>query len=528
MNSNHRLEFVELNFPFLLFFLREIESSSRQRRLSAPPAIVKCPNQHRDEAYIKAITKFNEWRNTQRFEQLNETKNVSAITQAPVVDQSILTEDFSMISDVVIDESEKRRLIEIRRDVRRHEHKAMLIAKNHRLSLPLVKTKSDERSSRRKNRKSQVHPSTTIDEIEEFEQNHCGKMDEDFPENVKSPPRNFFRDSTDPYADAQKRSASKEATPRRSLMGRNMLQRKSLKGRAPQPPTPTQSETYANFQNGSFKHYEVNSASLYDEFVISSKAYKGNMRKQEPEKINSVGESASSGSLSSDAGKNAKKLRRYSPPYQTVINKHGDEVEYALPYNERDSLSKIPPLPKTPAPDTAKIPSSQFEQIINENFQFLNAHLNYFNAEEATLTQQPGGRAFEPIEPSFSDIHRQRGPVTDLDNSGLEAQSQSRDIINELDTLSKWTKNLKNCDQRLHSKSALGEYMEIHGKVKVFNPQDLKYKSGILRNSFSTPLEFSTGYFRTTPITLRSTLPNVYSINSFADVACKREFKILT
>lgn len=432
-----------------------------------------------------------------------------------------------MISDVVIDESEKRRLIEIRRDVRRHEHKAMLISKNHRLSLPVVKTKSDEKTSRRKNRKSQVHPSTTIDEIEEFEQNHCGKMDEDFPDTVKSPPRNFFRDNTEPFPDVQQRSASKELTPRRSLMGRNMLQRKSLKGRAPQPPS-AESETYANFQNGSFKHYDVNSASIYDEFVISSKAYKGSMRKQQPEKINSVGESASSGSLSSDAGKAAKKLRRYSPPYQTVINKHGDEVEYALPYNERDSLSNMPPLPDTPAPGHAKLPPSHFEHIINENFKFLNAHLNYFNAEEAALNQHPVETPFEPIDASFSDIRRQRGPVTDLDNSGLGTPAQSREIIKELDTLSKWTKNLKNCDQKLQSKSVVQEYMAIHGRVKLFDAHDLKYKSGILRNSFSTPLEFSTGYFRSTPVTLRSTLPNVYSLNSFADVACKREFKILT
>lgn len=518
------MKFVTLNLLFL-FFRREIESSSRQRRVSAPPAIIKSPNQHRDEAYIRAITKFNDWRNNQRFEQLNETKNASAITQAPTVDQSILTDDFSMISDIVIEESEKRRLVEIRRDVRRHEHKAMLIAKNHRLSLPAMKTKADEKNSRRKNRKSQVHPSTTIDEIEEFEQNHCGKMDEDFPNSVTSPPRNFFRDSTDPYKDVPKRSTSKEITPRRSLMGRNMLHRKSLKGPAPQPPI-AESETYGNFQTGSFKHYDVNSASIYDEFVISSKAYKGNMRQKQPEKINSVGESASSGSLSSDAGKAAKKLRRYSPPYQTVINKHGEEVDYALPYNERESLSNIPPLPDTPAP--AKIPASQFEQIINENFKFLNTDLNYFNEAEVAMNKPQVVAPFELLDSSFYDIRRPRGPVTDLDNSGLGTPAQSREIIKELDTLSKWTKNLKNCDQRIQSKSVVQEYMAIHGQVKVFDSHDLKYKSGILRNSFSTPLEFSTGYFRTTHVTLRSTLPNVYSINSFADVACKREFKILT
>lgn len=511
-------------------------TSRTSRRQSAPPPIpisLTSPNQHRDEAYMRAITKFNEWRNNQRFERLNETKNTTGITQVPGAEQSIMTDDFSMISDVVIDDNEKRRLIEMHRTMK-HKVTFNSNVRNHRMSLPIMKDQP-EKPQRRKNIKSQINPSSTIDEIEEFEQNHCRQMDEDFPIGVSSPPSKFFCDNSDPFFDNNKSPPErpKDPTPKRqSLMGRNMLRRSKSagKGKAPQPPI-AESEASSNFYNGNFKHYDVSSTSVYDEFLMASKAYKVNFRKQEPEKINSVGESASSGSLSSDPDKNAKKQRRLSPPYQTVINKHGDEVEYALPYNERDSLSNLPPLPNTPAPTAANIPQSQFEQIINENFQFLNSNLEYFNAEESIINRQMTDAAFEPIETSFSDIRRRGVQVTDLDKSndtGLVTPCQSGDILKELDTLSKWTKNLHNCDKNLDAKSPIAEYQTIQMNIKVFNSQDIKYKSGILRNSFSTPLEFSTGYFRTTPVTLRSTLPNVYSINSFADVACKREFEILS
>lgn len=261
---------------------------------------------------------------------------------------------------------------------------------------------------------------------------------------------------------------------------------------------------------------------VYDEFLKASKDSKAKML-QDQEKINSVGESASSGSLSSDPDK---KGRRLSPPYQTVVNKHGDEVEYALPYNERDSL---PPLPTTAPPDHAKISNAMFDQIINENFQFLNS--NFFNLESESLINRRVGEVIEPVDVSFTDVRRKNVQVTDLDKSsnvGLGTPAQSGDIIRELDTLARWTSNLRNCERNVDVKSPIGEYQAIHKNIKVFNAGDIKFKSSILRNTFSTPLDFSNGNFHTTPVTLRTTLPNLFSMSTFADVASKREFEILT
>lgn len=451
-------------------------------------------------------------------------------------------EDLQM-TDVEIREDERKRLIELNRE---RQKKSKTMRNNAVYSNSQAHTSCNKRFSlpNIQNRKSKVfQPTSTFDEIEEFEQNHCQNL-EDFSHVHPSttPPTKFFRSNSDPYHDAietpkscEQKPERKKPTPKR-IMGRGMLRRN--KGKAPQPPPQVNlekpSESSVNFLNGNFQHYEVNSASLYDEFVISSNAYRGKLRKEQPEKINSVGESASSGSLSSDPEKKQQevfKQRRLSPPYQTVINKHGDEVEYALPYNERDSMLDIPPLPTMPAPHM------QFDQLIDQNFKFLNSKLDFLNsqidhADAAGVTQQQS--QFDIIDASFSDVrHRQNLQVTDLDKSnetGLSfPQCQSGDIIRDLDALSKWSQNLKklNADGSLPSSSPLQQLKKIQNNVKVFNVHDIKYKSGVLRNSFSSPLEFSNGYFHSTPITLRSTLPNLYSVSNFADQACKREFEVL-
>ena len=535
LTENISCNFVIIK-SFYFFFNRE---TSRQRRQSAPPPIAIDPassNKHRDDAYIKAISKFSEWRNEKaRFERLSEMTNTSAITQVPAVDQSTIGNDFSKLSDVVINHDEKRRLIEHQND-RKMKHKALFNQK-HRMSLPIMKESRQnpiEKPPRRTIKVSQIHPVNTIDERDEFENNHCGAKDDDFKISVVSPPSKFYRDNSGPYNNYLRTPDQSASAPKRqSLMGRNMLRRaKSAgKGKAPQPPAPQSASgsESANFLNGDFKHYDVNytTTSVYDEFVKTSNVYKATVKQQQPVKINSVGESSSSGSLSSDQEKYAKKIRRFSPPYQTVINKHGDEVEYALPYSERGSL---PPLPKTPAPDTAKLPNSQFEQFINEKFEFLDANLSFFNAEDIQLGMEREivDAAFEPIAASFSDIRGKNLQVTDLDKSNdttlFSPTNKYGDALKELDQLSEWTKKLQNCD----SKSPVEAYQAIQRNIKVFNSHDIKYKSGALRNSFSTPLELSTGYFRTMPITIRSTMPNHYGINSFADVASKREFEILS
>lgn len=113
--------------------------------------------------------------------------------------------------------------------------------------------------------------------------------------------------------------------------------------------------------------------------------------------------------------------------------------------------------------------------------------------------------------------------------------SQSREILKELETLEKWSKNIEIVDDFLRGEmnidesNLLEDFRKIQNNIMVFGSSQIKYKSSVLRNSFLIPLEFSTGSFQNTPVTLRRTVPNIYSgYNNFAEDACKKEFEILS
>lgn len=414
------------------------------------------------------------------------------------------------------------------------------VSRNKRLSLPIIRVDGATAPVARNNRKfNKLQPTCTIDEIEEFEQHHCQKLNDlSIGNGPTTPPSKFFRNNSEPFNNQFERKTTTEVrkqTPKR-LMGRTMLRRN--KGKAPQPPQQQgqqsakkngagdASETTINFYNGNFKHYGVSTHSVDDEFVISSRAYKGNLRQERLEQINSVGESScslSSENTNNDKNAVTQERRQSLLNYQTVINKHGEEVEYALPYNERDSTLDIPPLPTAPIPtENQHQTSMQFEQMIDQNFKFLNSKLDFLNS------QIENGEDLQPI--NTLDLHRRQNiQVTDLDKSneaGLASfPAQTGDVMKDLDALTNWSQNFEKNDGNL---SPLEQYQASQKGVKVFNACDIKYKAGSLRNSFSTPLEFSNGYFHKTPITLRSTLPNYYSINNFADSGCKRDFDVLS
>jgi hypothetical protein len=198
----------------------------------------------------------------------------------------------------------------------------------------------------------------------------------------------------------QERSGFFNRTPR-SILGKGSA--KKNKGKAPQPPKnplkgrESESSELTNY-NGSFKHYDFQYSSTCE---TSSNNLKNLVKI--PAKINNI---------EANLDREEKKYRRLSPPYLTVINKHGDEVEYALPYSEQDNETETesPPLPTNPPPNDTV---SRFEQIINENFVFLKDMIG----DETELNQ----RLESAIEGSLEQFMERRSGkdvvVTDLDKS---------------------------------------------------------------------------------------------------------------
>lgn len=113
--------------------------------------------------------------------------------------------------------------------------------------------------------------------------------------------------------------------------------------------------------------------------------------------------------------------------------------------------------------------------------------------------------------------------------------SQSKEILKELETLEKWSKNIDIVDDflRQHSQdcptsSLIEHFKKLQNNILIFLPSQIKYKPSVFRSSFPNPLELSSGYFQNTQITLRGTIPGLFDVSHFAEAACKKDFEVLS
>lgn len=268
-------------------------------------------------------------------------------------------------------------------------------------------------------------------EVRLFEQQHClsavGAFDLSGDEYSSSPPTRFYKKNAKPYHERlfaktptmpvttplQDKSRSGEtvadieyATPqRRNNNAPNKPTRRKKNAENQSGPIPkirnslncskgkgteTDSMSEPSHYNGSYKRYDINSSSMYDECVISSKGYKGQMNKS-------------------------------SHTYQQVVNKHGDLVEYALPQVEDGE--------KTPQPESVCVAKNNCTttaqdddaRLVDDNFKFLT--------DKCNLNFSDSVRKFIFDEPSPQSANKQNLQITDLDKSEMEKGNKL--IINE-------------------------------------------------------------------------------------------------
>lgn len=408
--------------------------SKNKRRQSAPPIGQDFdPNATRNQEYIRALETFNEWR-SQHQEISNHT---STATNLPLT----IPEDFAVEIGVAAP---------IPSRIYKHNKK--------RLSLPTgpssddvdsphrsggSQTKQQNRRERRATAARKANESSIMeegpspgsaykkdDDVRRFEELHCQSVagtafDLDADGFANSPPHRFYKKNAKPYHErlfAKTPTNSIAATPpgnskvddieyatpgRASLVPAKPTRRRKSGQSGPVPKirnslncskskasTETDSMSEPSHLNGSYKNYDLNSSSIYDEYVISSKAYKGKMNQSAVH------------------------------TYQQVMNKHGEFVEYALPLvddpksplcqkvvaatsagvvatEERTSMGKVKNDKSQYGPDLN-------EQLMDENFKFL--------AEKCNLNFSDSIGKFIFDEPSLLG-NRQ---VTDLDQSVLE------------------------------------------------------------------------------------------------------------
>uniref|UniRef100_A0A182K735 Protein kinase domain-containing protein n=1 Tax=Anopheles christyi TaxID=43041 RepID=A0A182K735_9DIPT len=449
------------------------------------------------------------------------------------------------------------------------------IEKNHsnpcdtaRFSLPAVLVSEPAGRSRTKRTKATTpKPNNTIyeNEVAEFEAHHINSTFGDSYV-VQSPPRLFYKANSSPYSDGTpKKQSNLKARPR-------VFKDKP----APAPPVAANIATTAasvRLSNclpkqrhhsdsdspltGSYRKYELNSSSVYDEHVISSRAYRGSMKPTGAEE---------------PVAPPPAKQRHKSLAYQTIVNKHGDLVDYALPFSDNaDTTAETKPdrssgtKQLTPGQDTlAEIRSC--EQLINENFQFLQT--TAFHDDSTSIITEPISVLKGRSRRIITDLDRsnastlKEGDGDDDDDERLERerlemervdemletrqqeidaqlahlaglQDDPQDILLELDSLQKWSKSIQMSDDFLQSRYTERNLLEcfrrsIGSNLLTCFPNEVRYRVGSLRSAYACPLEFSCGLFRGVAVTLRKYSLNMERSLYFAEEACRRDFEVLS
>lgn len=483
-----------IDFSVFRFLFREIESTNLSRRRQSAPPITACIANSEplcDDAYLKAIQKFNEYRRTQRpgNKSLNDSIKLNESNSSSTNKKTIANErddddskeikigknqqqsndESLLISDISINEDERKQMLKSNRKLENSAilygnlsqvkttencdannggkknvncnniHKKNNSSNNNRLSLPNFMPKSNlskEISFRHKSKKKIVQNNNIIfeDEIDEFEQIHCqDSLDGTY--NITSPPSKFYKQNSNPFENGQAQTPERRqkelnrmfdsAAQGSSGGGKSFITPKKIlrkshskrnKGKAPQPPKKTGAESESSEltnYNGSFKRYDFQYSSASES------------KSSPPKKVQNTEVNAEPKSSPEE-----KKRRRFSPPYQTVINKHGDVVEYALPYVEQEgeieslnnTLTKeLPPLPSNPPPTQLSNDTlSRFEQIINENFVFLKDLV-----EDSTVTRNFDAISRDDMQNLDAYMEMKNGKnamVTDLDRSNDTGQ----------------------------------------------------------------------------------------------------------
>ncbi|XP_058055622.1 uncharacterized protein LOC131207032 [Anopheles bellator] len=434
------------------------------------------------------------------------------------------------------------------------------VEKNHssvdvRFSLPI--SGAADRSKPRKRSKGATcfpKPNNTIheNEVAEFEAHHLngtGIGTDSFGQ--PSPPRRFYKDNSSPYSNVTPKKQSNlkpraggrlfkdKPAPQPPSVGRAQSMKQSTTVDRPTPSScpakhPAAARPYSGSDSpltGSYRNYELNSSSLYDENVISSRAYRGSMKEPVP---------------------TPPKHHRKSLSYQTVVNKHGDLVDYALPFSDNADTTG-----ETAPPEMASRPGQetlaeirQCEQLINDNFHFLQTSaelqddstsiilepisvLKGRSARIVTdLDRSAGASTLKEADPAEEQDAPDRSPILAPELGSLREEPEA-DILFELDSLQKWSKSIQQSDELLQTRYTDRNLLECFrrsagGNLVTCFPNEVRYRVGSLRAATAGPLEFSCGLFRGVAVTLRKYSLNVERSLYFAEEACKRDFEVLS
>lgn len=333
-----------------------------------------------------------------------------------------------------------------------------------RHSMPATPTNRYVRSARYG--RNSIDSQTIREEgIEEFEGAHCKYSDsvnDDDQSSYRSPPTKFYKQNSSPFPSTSEASSLKSFDemksnhmkcpdkPKRSM--RNSKQSRRLLAEA-------------HF-TGAYRNFEIQSPYYSDSSSVFSAVPKRNFAATDAD------------SLTDD--------QSLAPShYQVIVNKHGDEVEYALPCIDMAEYQRRQTLPNCITSDDLagevfNENPADFERILSEDFEMSSSVSISMNDEMQThhqnhRDQRPNGRHVM---------------VTDLDNS--------IECIDLNDTDMDCTKKEMQTNRIAHYHQVLSQQATI---ICSINDID---SVGKMEAKLETPLHFEWGTFKTTDITVRN------------------------
>ncbi|XP_055305760.1 uncharacterized protein LOC129570238 isoform X2 [Sitodiplosis mosellana] len=342
--------------------------------------------------------------------------------------------------------------------------------RNSRHSMPAIVTNAYVRGMRRT--QNSIDSRTIREEaIEEFEEEHCMYNSDsvnDDQTSYRSPPMKFYKQNLNPYpsnSETSSLSTLAEALP--------------IRGTCPEKPkrlllNSKQSRkllTEAHF-TGAYRNFEIKSPYYSDSSSVFSAVEKQNH--------------ATTDTGSGLNGDNASQLDHY----QVVVNKHGDEVEYALPcidlpqYQRRQQLTDcFKSDDSTLADEVFDTDPKEFVRILSENFEMASNTSHSVHEEE--LMQ--------------GEYHRTNGKVmiTDLDKS-----IDSAHTFDDLETVSR-AERINEANSQMRTPNRVLQFHETMQCADIICLISEFNSMGRMEVQIETPLHFEWGTFKNAKVTVR-------------------------
>lgn len=494
------------------------DSTTRlRRRESAPPIQTHesfDPNKTCDDSYREKLAKFNQYRTNERVQRLSmgpndmsgyqtilddtlETENslhqpperkssLQMQETKPKLRRSNATTDEDIENEDILNDRPKSKKFTVQFYLNESTDESESNYTRRRVgrhSMPA--SAQNTRKHKLKRSKDSFHSHTIHEEeIKEFEGAHCygsdsmNGDDERQSNGYRSPPMKFYKQNSNPYPSNSDSNTS------------NVPRFNRMAVKCPEKPKRlllNSSESRkvladAHF-NGSYKNFEIKSP-YFSEDSSTNFSFTAMQEKIHRQRRNS--RDSLIGDSSSQIGR-----------YQVIVNKHGDEVEYALPCIDQQPEYQRRQMPdKCLTSDDSIVANEVFQEDPNECERIINQ--NFESDSMASQNSLPQ----TPHHEQLDDFLRKRNRVmiTDLDKS-----TDSGNTLDELNTTPKYERNkilLNNVPIRAANR-VLEFYETMQCADVICLISECNAGTGDEHNTTDSPLYYEKGTFKQNAVTIR-------------------------